>query len=215
MEREYEAGYAFITEGDTEKVFYLTFLSFLSRKYDNELRRVVNHDTFEIDYQIITEGKIKLIKFHSVNCISQLPRSGAWFNSQCYEKYKKVKWNVFLCYDTDDYREDISKFYEGDWVVLRKELKKARVLDVAASADIEDIMLTDLEGVCKFLQCSVPATLKGRKGKVKMKNLFRDNHQAYHEGLRAKNLIESLDMQKIVDNSVLPLREIEEQLFKS
>ena len=49
-----------------------------------------------------------------------------------------------------DIKEEISKFYEGDWAILRSSLKRAtQIFDIAASADIEDIMLIDLK---KFQQ---------------------------------------------------------------
>ncbi len=214
MVPEHRDGYVFITEGETEKEFYLAFLSFLCKKHNGEIQRLFDENNPDIEYQIVYEDSIHHIKFHSVNCITQMPRSGAWFHSQCYLKYKKVQWHVFLCYDTDSYLKDVSKFYEGDWDNLRKQLKKADIIDVAASADIEDIMLTDLAGVCSYLQCEVPESLRGRKGKVRMKNLFRDNGQAYHEGKRARDLINSLDMQIIIDHSGLPLNQIESMLFR-
>ncbi len=104
--------------------------------------------------------------------------------------------------------------YEGDWAVLRDSLKNAKsVIDIAAAADIEDVMLQDIEHVCGYINCDIPTALKGRKGKVKMKNLFRDNGMAYHEGKRARALIDVLDMDKLINISVLPLKEIEKLIF--
>ena len=65
-----------------------------------------------------------------------------------------MPWKVFLCYDTDSSEYDITKFYQDDWKLLRKDLIKAKteeIIDLAASADIEDIILTDLSGVCAYL----------------------------------------------------------------
>ena len=215
MAGEYTAGCAFIVEGETEKEFYLSFLSFLTRKHSAQISRyVVRDDVPDVIYRIAYKDDIILVKFHSVNAITQIPRSGAWFNAQCLDKYK-IPWNVFLCYDTDKYLEDISKFYKDDWKLLRQDLKKASVLDVAAAADIEDVMLTDLVGVCHFIGCEVPSMpIAGRKGKVKLKNLFRDHNQYYHEGKRARPLIEALNMQLIMDNSGLPLKEMDHWIFK-
>ena len=109
--------------------------------------------------------------------------------------------------------ENISKFYEDDWQELRRQLKKARVLDIAAAADIEDVMLTDLPGICRYLDCDIPDSIPGRKGKVKMKNLFRDHGMAYHEGKRARMIIDLLDMQTIIDHSSLPLSKLEKLVF--
>ena len=90
-----------------------------------------------------------LIKFNIVGAVTQIIHSGKWFANTCVKKFK-IPWQVFLCYDTDSPDKDISKFYEDDWKLLRDELKKAKakdIVDLAASADIEDVMLVDLEGM--------------------------------------------------------------------
>ena len=59
----------------------------------------------------------------------------------------------------------------------------------------------------------------GRKGSAKLKQLFieqrrlRRTQAVYHKGERAKDLIDALDMQKILDCSVLPFEQVE-QIFK-
>lgn len=205
-------GAAFIVEGETEKRFYLSLLNYFCRKYNVQLEKgIVDPEPI---YKISFDDKEILLKFNVVGTITQISNSGKWFISQCKNKYKLYDWNVYLCYDTDDYNADITKYYEGDWKVLRKELKGAKlILDIAAYADIEDVMLTDLEGICNYLGCSPNVTLKGRKGKVKMKNLFRDNQMTYHSGDRAQPLIDSLNMGLIVENCEVPLFRIEETLF--
>ena len=52
-----------------------------------------------------------------------------------------------------------------------------------------------------------------RNGKAKMKNLFRMNGKAYHEGSRAKEMILRLDMEKIIAANIVPLKEIENVMF--
>ncbi len=207
--------FAFILEGDTEKEFYLTLLDFLCNKYSATFNRSVNATTMDIDYIISLGSQEILTKFHVVNTIGQIPQSGRWFNAQCIKKYNRdYSWTVFLCYDTDGYKEEISKFYEGDWAILRSSLKRAsNIFDIAASADIEDIMLTDLPNILKFLGLNETVTLSGRKGKAKMKNLYRSVGATYHEGRRAKLLIDSLDMQYLLDNAPIPLYKIEEEIF--
>ena len=207
--------FAFILEGGTEKEFYLTLLDFLCNKYSATFNRSVNATTMDIDYIISLGSQEILTKFHVVNTIGQIPQSGRWFNAQCIKKYNRgYFWTVFLCYDTDGYKEEISKFYEGDWATLRSSLKRAsNIFDIAASADIEDIMLTDLPNILKFLGLNKMVTLSGRKGKAKMKNLYRSIGATYHEGRRAKPLIDSLDMQYLLDNAPIPLYKIEEEIF--
>ena len=57
------------------------------------------------------------------------------------------------------------------------------------------------------------ASLPGRKGKAKMKILYRSVGATYHEESRAKSLIDSLDMQYLLDNAPVPLYKIEEEIF--
>lgn len=215
MKCDYENGFAFILEGDTEKEFYLSLLEYLANKHNFIMERQVNNDNPDVSYTIKKGRKCFLVKFKVMNTISQVPRAGDWFKSQCMNRHQEItSWYVFLCYDTDDYKNDITKFHEGDWQKLRSALNSAkRVIDIAATADIEDVMLIDLQGICTYLQCSVPQLLEGKKGKAKLKKLFRFHGSAYHEGVRARGLIDTLDMQKIIDSNIVPLNEIENQIF--
>ena len=218
MNEGFTKGIAFILEGDTEKEFYLSFLTFLCAKHGVTLEKQINCSNPDIIYKVNTTKEIFLIKFHVVNTITQMPQSARWFTTQCYDKNKSIPdWSVFLCYDTDDYKNDITKFNEGDWAILKNSLKKKanRVIDIAAAADIEDVMLTDLLGISNFLGGLDDLTIPtGRKGKSKMKKLYRRAGQTYHEGTRARPMIDSLNMQCIMDNSIVPLREIEKILFE-
>lgn len=216
MEKAFKKGFAFILEGETEKEFYYSYLEYLCRKHGAILSRIVDTSSPDINYELRTGDDVSLLKFNVVNTITQVPRTGRWFNAQCVGKYgSKVEWTVFLCYDKDDYKENISKFYEGDWAILRESLKKAhQIVDVAAAADIEDVMLQDINGICKFIGCESAVTLKGGKGKIKIKNLFKDHGRYYHEGKRAKDLINTLDMEVLIEGNIVPLKEIERILFK-
>ena len=217
MDDAFGSGLAFILEGDTEKEFYLSFLDFLCRKHGATFERKLLDDTPDVIYMIQKASERILVKFHNVTSISNMPRAGRWFTSQCASYYKgKHNWYVFLCYDTDNYKNDVTNFHEGDWAALRTRLKRAtRIIDVAAAADIEDVMLQDLAGVCNFLGCAPSGVvLRGSKGKKKMQRLFREHGAYYHEGIRAKPLIDSLDMQLLIDHGKIPLREIEEICFQ-
>ena len=87
-----------------------------------------------------------------------------------------------------------------------------KVVDMAAEADIEDVMLCDLTGVLSFLglpqQKKIPP---GNKGKTKLKKLYRmvAPNRAYHSGERAKDLISHLDMTGIRASAPIPLEEID------
>lgn len=219
MSNKYEEGIAFILEGDTEKEFYLSLLDFLCKKHGGILERQLDcGNSPDIIYSLRTPKRSLLLKFNTVNTVTQMPHSNRWFITQCKEKHKDVgSWTVFLCYDLDNYKNDITKFYEGDWANLRTSLKKKAkaVHDIAAAADIEDIILSDIDGVSSFLGSSSTMELPtGSKGKAKLKKLFRQVGKTYHEGKRARALIDSLDMQKIIDTSSAPLAVIESILFE-
>lgn len=98
----------------------------------------------------------------------------------------------------------------GSALSRRNRLPPGRPL---AAADIEDIMLQDPEGVCFYLNCAVPQQFPGRNGKAKMKNLFRAHGKAYHEGIRAKELIFCLNMERIISSEIVPLAEVEKIIF--
>ena len=81
----------------------------------------------------------------SVNSVSQMTNSATWFDRAYVGENPEIDWTVFLCYDTDEYNSDITKFHEGDWAMLRESISPAaqKVVDMAAKADIEDVMLCD------------------------------------------------------------------------
>lgn len=152
-----------------------------------------------------------------VGTVTQIIHSGKWFKNRCAQR-QKIPWSVYLCYDTDSPRADISKFFEGDWKRLRDTLVKnhaKHIVDLAASADIEDVLLCDMEGVCEYLNISVPIELKGRKGKAKMKALYRSCGATYHEGERAETMIQTLNFEKIVLSSPIGLERLKKHLLKN
>ena len=219
MEDRFEKGIAFILEGDTEKVFYLALLKHLCEKYKEvTINKKTDSSSGEVFYTLGNSSHEVLIKFNVVGTISQITNSGNWFEKRCYNQHKSLAWTVFLCYDTDNYLPNISKFYEDDWTELRKTISKRKscsIIDLAAQADIEDIMLVDSDGIFDFLGIPPSPIPTGSKGKVKMKKIFRSKGpgSAYHEGERAESLINALDFEKIIAISPVPLNKIEAECF--
>lgn len=216
-------GVAFIFEGDTEKVFYLVLLEYFCEKNPTwTMEKAIDKKTGEISYYLFNldhEQKI-VVKLFVVGAVSQLVNSQYWFENNCHKAHPALPWVVFLCYDTDNYKSNITKFYEGDWKTLRKQLHKNRVVeivDLAAKADIEDILLIDSESVFCFLGKEPGSIPNGTKGKSKMKKIFRaaGTGIAYHEGKRAEPLIRSLDLRKIIEGAPLDLKKIEQVCFQS
>lgn len=207
----YEKGVAFIVEGATERVFYEEYLKKLCS--DRGMTITKDEESQENKYIIRTTSGSILILINTVGSVSQMTNSATWFYRACVKEYRSIGWSVFLCYDTDAYNSDITKFHEGDWLRLRQSIEgnAESVTDLAARADIEDVMLCDFQGVLAFLGLDSGTPMpKGRKGKVRIKQLFRQSNPtcAYHEGERARALIQTLDMDLIENKAPVPLSAI-------
>ena len=152
---------------------------------------------------------------NSVRTITQVPHAADWFNSSCKKECPGIKWTVFQCYDTDSHLEDITKFYEGDWLILRNKLKarKVEIIDLSARAMIEDLFLFDMEGICTYLGVSNQAIPREGNGKTTLKKFFRQFKKAYHEGERAMDLIWCLDMDRIIHSAEIQLNLVGDRCF--
>lgn len=222
MEKDFEQGIALIMEADTEYQFYEALLLHLAKKHPEcTIEKLADPETFEQYYCINGPFGKRLVFLNAVGTITQIHNSISWFNSKYSNSKRKVSWIVFLCYDTDNYNADVTKFYEGDWKHLRGELSSRRVkqiVDLAASAEIEDVFLQDLHGVSKFLELERDISLEelpsGKKGSAKLKQLIIElrcqgrTKKYYHKGTRARSLIDCLDLDKIIESGVLPLHHL-------
>lgn len=217
LAESYDAGVAFIVEGQTEEEFYRQYLFWACLNHHGSYIRE-GRDLGEVCYVVCNEGRETLVKFMSMNSISQITNSGAWFLRSCAARHLGIPWHVFLAYDTDGHSAPVSQFHEGDWAALRGEIgaSAASVTDLAAEADIEDVMLLDAEGVLAFLglplDTKIPA---GGKGKSKMRRLHRmvSVRNAYHEGSKAGPLIKSLDMGLVASRSSIPFEAIDAAIW--
>lgn len=90
MSNKYEEGIAFILEGDTEKEFYLSLLEFLCKKHGGILERQLDcGNSPDIIYSLRTPKRALMLKFNTVNTVTQMPHSNRWFITQC--KMKSIK----------------------------------------------------------------------------------------------------------------------------
>lgn len=213
MNMSYTKGIAFIMEGSTEKVFYRSFMTWLANRQGCKFEKIDALDTGEVLFEWINGDETILIKINVVGAVTQLVHSGKWFSNTCAKRYR-ISWNVYLCYDTDSHDYDISKFYRDDWKLLREELKKSKakkIVDLAARADIEDVMLIDLLGICRYLGIAPPEKLTGRKGKAKMKALYRSCGKTYHEGEKSADMVEKINYEKIIRDGPIPLNLLVEE----
>lgn len=218
----YCSGIALIMEGDTEKYFYEEVLNRICEDNDIQLTKEEDNDELS-DFFILSKKEKKIVlKMKNAETITQITNQYLWFKNYCIEKFNNI-WHVVLCYDTDG--NNYSAFTNDDWKTLRNNISKHKnvktILDCTADRDIEDLFLIDLEGVLLFLGIDNLVKLedlRGRKGKVKMKNLYTDYTElTYHEGKRALPLIKSLNIRKIINhsnNNINKLEEIIVDIFK-
>jgi len=212
----YSSGVAFIFEGETEQIFYERLLSHFSGKhpefsYTNTFDDVVNDF---ISVSTSADNSV-IIRMNSVKTITQVTHSADWFNYNCKKVYPGVKWTIFLCYDTDSHLADISKFHEGDWLTLRRKLtgRNIEIIDLAARAMIEDLLLYDMKGICTYLGATHQTIPRKGSGKNTLKQFFREYGKTYHEGERALDLIWCLDIDRIIQCSEIQLNLVGERCF--
>lgn len=211
----FDAGIAFIVEGHTERVFYSEYINHLSESMHFEIKKVDSADTE--DYAITLHNHRIYLRINNVGSVSQIANAGVWFKRSCIAR-EDMPWYVFLAYDTDSHSYPITKFHEGDWARLREGLSSASdVIDLAAEADIEDVMLCDSKGVLAYL--GLPETTeipRGGKGKSRMKRLYKSRCQfePYQAGSRAREMIKALDFDHLEREAPVDLRRIREVLLE-
>lgn len=193
-------GVAFVGEGPTEEVFYRAYLFRRAAQLGLGMKRRMGVTGVEYLCERVTGGSA-VVMFHGAGSITSIPKTLNWFREACVGERPGFGWSVFLCFDTDGHNDAITQYHQGDWLVLRQGLADmgASVFDLAAEADIEDIMLLDLDGARRYSGAPSDFVPHGGKGKSKMKRLFRaaGPGHAYHEGVRAEGLVASLDMDLI------------------
>ncbi|MFA6840626.1 MAG: hypothetical protein WCR05_07575 [Sphaerochaetaceae bacterium] len=217
MKTRYTSGIAFICEGETEQIFYERLIYHFHAlnqeySYQNNLFDDKDNDYYSV---ATSDSQSVLIKMKTIGTVTQMTHAAQWFNNICRGKQQGLRWTVFLCYDTDTYQEDISKFYEEDWKILRKKLsgRNIDIIDLSASAMIEDLFLYDRQGICNFLQIPEQDIPYVGNGKNTLKHFFRQHGQTYHEGERARNLIWSLDIELISQQAQIQLSKVGDLCF--
>jgi hypothetical protein len=111
MEGHIDSGVAFIFEGETEQVFYEALFYYfngknrnylLSQKFDEKINEVI--------YYSQSSFRNIIIRTKTIGTITQIANTAQWFKNSCIKQYENIKWTIFLCYDTDSYKEDITMF---------------------------------------------------------------------------------------------------------
>ena len=121
---------------------------------------------------------------------------------------------VCCSYDTDvfEFRNPLMV----NWDALRKTVKRMGIKDfiqLGIRSSIEDWILCDMEGVCRYLKLkSIPKSLKGNDGNAKLNDLYGKVRKAYLKGYQTKELIATLDMAVIRNKNKDVLKDLEKAL---
>lgn len=173
-------------EGDTEKVFYERVIQYLS-----------NQNQITLSYKI---RNIKgIYKFQR-----KIPPT---FHYEFMNKYKDRHFYVICAYDTDRFKFDRKP--PVDWSQIKKDLINVGaeyVRLIGARNMIEDWFLTDIEGICSFLNISVPNKVQGTHAAEKMDFLFKRANKRYVKGTKSNEFVTYLDIGKIVEQKNGPLK---------
>ena len=114
---------------------------------------------------------------------------------------KKEELMVVLCsYDTDVF--EFKPNPPIDWKELKSEFEaiteKSNVHLMPVKYSIEDWLLADIDGLCKYLHIKKhPRNLTGANGFEKISHWFKQYHKVYSKGYDCKNIIKHIDISKI------------------
>lgn len=205
-------GFAFVVEGETERVFYQEYLQWCCAQSQAYTMRGLPQN----GWLMVPEAgeNAAFVTFNVMGSIGSVPNAMSWIKS-LRRNYLSLDWSIALCYDTDG--GDPSNLNTRSWHRFRADLAALGLplIDLAANADIEDIMLADIEGVRKFIGVPEGASPRGRKGKAKINSLFKavDVTRPYHEGEKARPLIQALSFDVIERKAPISLCTLRSAVF--
>ncbi len=177
-----------LVEGDTESAFYKKVIDYIAKEKDCKF-----------------EQKIKNLKG-----IGNFQRSAVTQYNELRRQYQKKekdtdwKFHVFLCIDTDVFAFHSNPPLDKEKLQAKLEQQEcvADVHYIEARESIEDWFLEDLEGIQKYLKLKSisDSYKKGKNGADKLNLIFQKAGKVYIKGGRAKELIQHLNIPKIIDN---------------
>ena len=130
-------------------------------------------------------------------------------------KNKSYRIKTVCCsYDTDVFEERNPLIV--DWNALKKAVKRMGIeefIQLGIKSSIEDWLLCDQEGICRFLKLKdFPKSLKGNSGNEKLNDLFGKAKKVYQKGYQTKGLVAALNMDVIRDMNKDVLEPLEKAL---
>ena len=121
---------------------------------------------------------------------------------------------VFCSYDTDVFEFQANP--PINWPNLKKEMQgivgKGKVIQIPVKTCIEDWLLSDLSGLCRYLKIKdIPKKLTGKDAYMKISNLFEKKGKVYSKGYDAENIVQKINIDIILDKqkeALKPLRDL-------
>ena len=184
-------------EGDTDEVLFKVLIEHYRTVSKTELRpcKICN---------------LKGVTRYSSKLVAKLQ------NEYLPEARKKGYQIQTICcsYDTDVF--EVRNPLIVNWDALRKTVKRMGIQDflqLGIRSSIEDWLLCDMEGVCRYLGLTtIPKSLKGNDGNAKLNDLYSKARRIYQKGYQVKELVASLDMSVIRKKNANALTDLEKAL---
>ena len=166
-------------EGETDEVFFKALIDYYRTVSTSEM-----HPCKIYNLRGVTRYSSKLLAKLKNDCLPDAKNKGYRIQTVC------------CSYDTDVFK--VRNPLMVDWSALRKAVKRMGIeefIQLGIKSSIEDWLLCDQEGICRFLKLKdVPKTLKGNNGNEKLNDLFGRAKKVYQKGYQTKDLVVSLDM---------------------
>ena len=184
-------------EGDTDEVLFKALIEHYRTVSKTELRpcKICN---------------LKGVTRYSSKLVAKLQ------NEYLPEARKKGYQIQTICcsYDTDVF--EVRNPLIVNWDTLRKTVKRMGIqefLQLGIRSSIEDWLLCDMEGVCRYLGLTtIPKSLKGNDVNAKLNDLYSKARRIYQKGYQARELVDALRMEIIRKKHADDLSELEKTL---
>ena len=184
-------------EGDTDEVLF---------------KALIEH------YRAISKTKLRPCKICNLKGVTRYSSKlvAKLQNEYLPEARKKGYQIQTICcsYDTDVF--EVRNPLIVNWDTLRKTVKRMGIQDflqLGIRSSIEDWLLCDMEGVCRYLGLTtIPKSLKGNDGNAKLNDLYSKARRTYQKGYQVKELVASLDMSVIRKKNADALADLEKAL---
>ena len=184
-------------EGETDEVFFKALIDYYKTVSTTELNpcRICN---------------LRGITRYSSKLLAKLKNE---FLPDAKNKAYRIQ-TVCCSYDTDVFEARNPLIV--DWNALKKAVKRMGIdelIQLGIKSSIEDWLLCDQEGICRFLKLKdLPKSLNGNSGNEKLNDLFGKAKKVYQKGYQTKGLVAALNMGVIRDKNLDVLEPLEKAL---